>query len=342
MARDDFKPKVREIISKRAAYICSNPKCRRLTLAPSENNPEKSQLTGIAAHITAAASNGPRYDEDLTEEQRSSADNGIYVCSTCANLIDKNQGIDFPINLLKEWKTEHEKWIAKNLDKRFIEIAQDEVDKESLIRRMTSPTKSFAIEAVRELEARGWLRNGTLEGVNLSEADLRDVNLSGANLRKVNLSNANLQNTNLTNVNLEDSNLRNTNLKGAVFSGANLKNVDFTEAILTDAQELSDEQLAKVRALVGATMVSGKRYNGRFNLEEDLLAAGIRRMGMAAFYGVSQTNYEWGQKWNRIVYQSPSIPMMYTPELEEWGRLEENPEGIDENSPGSSYLPIWF
>ena len=339
MGRDDFGPKVRTIITKRAAYICSNPKCRRLTLAPSENNPEKIQFTGIVAHITAAAPNGPRYDENLTEEQRSSADNGIYLCSTCAIMIDKNQGIDFPVDLLKEWKAEHEEWIAKNLNKRFIEIAQDEVDKESLIRQMSSPTESFAIEAVRELRARGWLKNGRLEGANLSKADLQDVDLSNANLKRVDLSNANLQDTNLTNVNLEGSNLRNTNLKGAIFRGANLKNADLTEAILTDAQELSDEQLAKVRTLVGASMVSGKRYNGRFNLEGDLLTAGVMRRGMAAFYEVSQKNYEWGQEWNRL-YQSPEIHIMYTSTFAKWSELNENPEGIYDNSPDES--SVWL
>ena len=69
MNRDDFSPKIKEIISRRSAYICSNPKCRRLTLGPSENDQEKFQLTGIAAYITAAAPKGPRYDENLTEEQ---------------------------------------------------------------------------------------------------------------------------------------------------------------------------------------------------------------------------------------------------------------------------------
>ena len=44
MSRNDFSPKIKEFISKRAAYICSNPKCRRLTLSPSENDPENFNL----------------------------------------------------------------------------------------------------------------------------------------------------------------------------------------------------------------------------------------------------------------------------------------------------------
>ena len=86
-------------------------------------------------------------------------------------------------------------------------------------------------------------------------------------------------------------------------------------------------------------MVSGKRYNGRFNLEGDLLTAGVMRRGMAAFYEVSQKNYAWGQEWNRL-YQSPEIYIMYTSTFAKWSELNENPEGIYDNSPDES--SVWL
>ena len=115
--RNDFDSKTIEIIAKRASYICSNPDCRSLTLSPSETDPEKYIYIGKAAHITAASGNGPRYDPSLTPEQRSSIENGIFLCSNCADMIDKNMGLDFPVALLKKWKYNHEIWVKDNLNK---------------------------------------------------------------------------------------------------------------------------------------------------------------------------------------------------------------------------------
>jgi hypothetical protein len=115
--RDDFDRKTIEILAKRASYICSNPNCRSLTLCPSEKDPEKYIFIGKGAHIIAASTNGPRFDSSLTPEQRSSIENGIFLCSNCADMIDKNMGSDFSADLLKKWKRDHEIWVKENLNK---------------------------------------------------------------------------------------------------------------------------------------------------------------------------------------------------------------------------------
>lgn len=63
---------------------------------------------GVAAHITAAAPKGPRYDESLTKEEREGIDNGLWLCWNCSQLIDKDPA-DFPVELLREWKGEAER-----------------------------------------------------------------------------------------------------------------------------------------------------------------------------------------------------------------------------------------
>ena len=217
----------------------------------------------------------------------------------------------------------------ENIRGEYLGISQNDREKEALILDMASDSSNIiAREAVRKLRARGWLQDGTLEGANLSKAKLQNVDLSDANLKGVDISNANLQNANLTNANLESSNIRDTNLRGAMLQGANLENADLTEAILTDVQGLSDDQLAKVSTLVGATMASGKRYNGRFNLKYDIGIAHLMRTTMTQYYGVSVENYEWGQEWYQL---SQSPPIMFDPNLEKWYRLNEYPEGICEN-----------
>jgi hypothetical protein len=116
--RDDFPIRVVEALGKRAAYICSNPECRTLSIAPCAADDQKYLYIGKAAHICAAAPGGPRYDIEMTPEERSSPSNGIFLCSNCAEMIDKNDGIDFPVELLRSWKSDHEIWIAANLNKR--------------------------------------------------------------------------------------------------------------------------------------------------------------------------------------------------------------------------------
>jgi hypothetical protein len=65
-------------------------------------------MLGRAAHITAAASGGPRYDIRLTPPERKSANNGIWLCATCANLIDADEAA-FPEQQIRDWKRNAQK-----------------------------------------------------------------------------------------------------------------------------------------------------------------------------------------------------------------------------------------
>ncbi len=104
--RDDFNDQTKIILRDRVGGLCSNPLCRIPTTGP-HPNPHKRLSIGIAAHITAAAPGGPRYNENLTSDQRSSPENGIWLCSNCANLIDKNPD-KYSIELLIDWKKQAE------------------------------------------------------------------------------------------------------------------------------------------------------------------------------------------------------------------------------------------
>ncbi len=111
--RDDFTKRTIDILGKRVGFLCSNPECRRYTIGPNEDA-EKATIIGIAAHITAASPNGPRFDSDFTDEQRIHIDNGIWLCSNCAALIDKDPA-KFSVELLHEWKNSTEAELSKHL-----------------------------------------------------------------------------------------------------------------------------------------------------------------------------------------------------------------------------------
>jgi uncharacterized protein YjbI with pentapeptide repeats len=69
--------------------------------------------------------------------------------------------------------------------------------KEELILQMGSPENPFAVEAVRILRQKGWLKDGSLDGADLYKANLQEADLTNANLQEVNLEFANLQGANL-------------------------------------------------------------------------------------------------------------------------------------------------
>jgi len=104
---DDFSEGVKRVLANRVGNRCSNPACRALTSGP-QKDPMKSLNVGVAAHITAASPGGPRFDPHLSPDQRCSPDNGIWLCQTCAKLIDNDQS-RFTVEMLEEWKRAAEK-----------------------------------------------------------------------------------------------------------------------------------------------------------------------------------------------------------------------------------------
>jgi len=83
-------------------HRCSNPGCRATTSGP-QCHSEASLNIGVAAHITGASVGGPRFNAALRTEERTSAQNGIWLCQNCAKLVD-NDEMRFPEDLLRGWK----------------------------------------------------------------------------------------------------------------------------------------------------------------------------------------------------------------------------------------------
>lgn len=105
--RDDFLDNTKRLLRNRVGGRCSNPECRVPTDAPSEEGPEKINSIGKAAHITAAAPGGPRYNPALKPDERKSIHNGMWLCANCADKIDKDEKT-YTVALLHEWKEKAE------------------------------------------------------------------------------------------------------------------------------------------------------------------------------------------------------------------------------------------
>lgn len=98
--RDDFLDKTKLQIAKRAGWLCSYPSCRHPTVGGDI-------MVGTAAHICAAAPDGPRFDPNQTPEQRRAAENGIWMCRDHGTAIDSKDP-EFTVAKLREWKARAE------------------------------------------------------------------------------------------------------------------------------------------------------------------------------------------------------------------------------------------
>jgi hypothetical protein len=100
--RDDFPEPTKRRLGQRVGLYCSNPECRVSTAGPTLAATDAVNL-GVAAHITAASPDGPRFDASLKPEERSDIGNAIWLCQTCAKLIDSDIH-RFTIEVLRSWK----------------------------------------------------------------------------------------------------------------------------------------------------------------------------------------------------------------------------------------------
>ncbi len=111
--RDEFTQQVKDSLAKRSGFRCSNPACRGGTVGPAAGDHSAVNI-GVAAHITAAAPGGPRYDAALTREERRSITNGIWCCQNCGRLIDADDS-GHTVDSLRSWKLESEARAASDI-----------------------------------------------------------------------------------------------------------------------------------------------------------------------------------------------------------------------------------
>jgi hypothetical protein len=114
--RDGFSLDVKDTLSKRVGLLCSNPKCRVLTMGPNSDETKTTNL-GVAAHITAASPGGPRYDQKIPQDARKSILNAIWLCQSCAKLVDSDTQ-KYTVHILTKWKVTAEEYAESLLNKK--------------------------------------------------------------------------------------------------------------------------------------------------------------------------------------------------------------------------------
>jgi len=110
-------------LAERVAWLCSNPDCRASTVGP-HTDPEKRINVGQACHIEAASEGGPRYNKEMSKDQRCSSENGIWLCSIHAKEIDVDAD-RFSVELLRRWKLKAEQFAQSQVGKVRDDVSQD-------------------------------------------------------------------------------------------------------------------------------------------------------------------------------------------------------------------------
>jgi len=118
---NEFSNKVRLKLAQRVAYHCSFPKCNKLTVGPVISNNDDVNIVGRACHIEAASNGGPRFNPELTSEERRSIDNGIWCCNSHADIIDNDLNT-FSVSTLREWKKIAKTNTYREIDTSFTRI----------------------------------------------------------------------------------------------------------------------------------------------------------------------------------------------------------------------------
>lgn len=115
MPRDEFTESTKRKLADSVGCRCSNPNCRKFTKGASREGDGQINNIGVAAHISAASPGGPRYDPRMSEKERKDFGNGIWLCQSCANLID-NDVTKYTVELLIKWKEKAEELAANELE----------------------------------------------------------------------------------------------------------------------------------------------------------------------------------------------------------------------------------
>lgn len=149
MARSYYDKDLKLLFGLSAAR-CAFPMCREPVIVE-KTDVDPAVLLGQIAHIVAHSDNGPRSDRSFPKELRDRYDNLILLCSTHHDQVD-GQPNTFTVAHLRQWKTEHEKWVQERLAKEMplVTFSELEIVTNAVIATAVSIDTDFVITSPAE------------------------------------------------------------------------------------------------------------------------------------------------------------------------------------------------
>jgi hypothetical protein len=156
-----FSEKTRRELADRAGHHCSL--CLALTTCSDEEG--KPFRIGDAAHQAAASESGPRYDPDQTDNERSSVENGLWLCSSCHRKIDGDK-YRYTVEDLRQMKIDAEERACKMVHGEIVFEMKDKEDA-AIKRYLDSHPLENLLADYAEKEDDPRLLNGAMLGIQV-------------------------------------------------------------------------------------------------------------------------------------------------------------------------------
>lgn len=168
--RRDFSPATRKILAGAAGYICSFTDCPRNTIGPTvkANGDPDAKGVAVAAHVYAAAPKGPRpAPESMGEEEVASPDNGVWMCPSHADTVDKLQ-FQYPPKMLLDMKKVREFTQGLTLVNTTIEFVAHQVGIKRIDRIVRDHLPGLDVELITRAAMDLFIRLDTAERITSS------------------------------------------------------------------------------------------------------------------------------------------------------------------------------
>ena len=133
------------LLAFRSGGVCAFPKCgKHLTY---DSNAGHDTYVAEAAHIRGEKPNAARYDESMTDAERDSVHNLIFMCTDHHTVIDKVEA-DWPTATLVAIKESHEIQVRQRMEEAFANVAFPELERSISWVTSQAPTSSGSFELV--------------------------------------------------------------------------------------------------------------------------------------------------------------------------------------------------
>ena len=140
---------------------CSAPDCVRFLIARDHET-----IVSKICHIEAASNKGPRFNPDMSDDDRRHFNNLILLCDECHSIIDNmDNEAKYPKELLQEWKAAHESKgaLSFNAKEDLLKLAINAISSAELEDEISDSnvvSEVFSIE--NKIEFNSIIRNKTL------------------------------------------------------------------------------------------------------------------------------------------------------------------------------------
>lgn len=126
-SRGAVPPAQEKVLVARSGNSCAYPSCGIELVVEARHRDDRPKAVGKVAHIAAASAGGPRFDPEMTPQQRGSASNLIYLCGPHHDAIDSQLALHTR-EFLVAAKSSHERLVAKAMRRAMGDVTYTELN----------------------------------------------------------------------------------------------------------------------------------------------------------------------------------------------------------------------